>query len=267
MNNPAEYDSSESAGRAGLSVPSLGRYLWAERVARGLSRAKAIKGAPMSAAYLNAIETEIRVPGPEIVQLLADIYEFDEAQRTYVKALHAPPLDFDPTSTRSAFDDNPALRHRLQDLDDVGLIAAYFDVAWNVLGANNCFRRTFPGLADAPVGAQWFFEPTAREVLTDWEHEAALLVKLLKTDLARYRSCMATWRLLRHLERDDDFYRLWTGDTRIATGRRADDHMSVRDLGTGTISSIGIQTGRLDSDITVRHFLGIRKPSAAAESS
>ena len=252
-------------GRAGLRVPSLGEYLRAEREARGLSRARVTDRAPMSAAYLYSIETEVRTPGPEILALLADRYEFDDAQRAYVHALHAPPLQFDPQRIQTSFDDAPALQRRLADLEAVGLIAAYFDLSWNVLGANNCFRATFPGLADAPVGAQWFFESTAREVFADWEHEAALLVGLLKSDLARYRSCTATWRLLRHLERDDDFYRLWTTDRQIAVGRYTDDLMLVRDLDTGTTSSVGIQTGRIDTDLTIRHFLGIRKPRAAQE--
>ncbi|MCC3317974.1 MULTISPECIES: helix-turn-helix domain-containing protein [Nocardia] len=262
MNSVTKDGRRAGAVRAGLSVPSLGGYLRAEREARGLSREGATNGAPMSAAYLYSIESEVRMPGPEIVGLLADLYEFDDAQRAYVQALHAPPLEFDPERIQATFDQTPALQHRLDDLDSVGLIAAYVDLSWNVLGANNCFRSTYPGLADAPVGAQWFFDPIARQVLADWEHEAMVLVRFLKADLARYRSCTATWRLLRYLERDDDFYRLWTTDTQIAAGRRVDDPMLVRDLATGTTSSIEVQTGRIDTDITIRHFLGIRKPHA-----
>ena len=259
MTETSEQAPAAAKIRPGLMVPSLGQYLRAEREARGLSRERVTAVATMSAAHLAAIEKEIRVPGRQILQLLADRYDLDDAARSHLEALHAPALDFVPQQLREQVAATPALAERLADLDTVGLIAAYLDPAWNVLAANNTFRRTFPGLAEAPVGAQWFFGPVARQVLVDWDHETALLVRFLKADLARYRVAPATWRLLRQLERDDDFYRLWSADTAVAVGRDTGDLMRMRELTTGTMFSVGIQTGRWDTSISIRHFLGIRK--------
>ena len=259
---PADAPGAPRAGiRPGLRLSSLGLYLRWLRESRGVSQEKAARNVPMSTVHLGAIENGKRVPSRHTLNSLMDGYQTDAAQRRHAHELLAPPTPLVPTrELRTRISSTPGLVDRLHDLEAVGLIAAYLDPTWGVLEANTGFRRAFPGLADANW-VQWFFGPVARHIFTDWEHEASLLVRLLKADLAPYRSALTVRGLLKELERDDDFYRLWSTENTPAYGRDDSDVMHLRERDSGTPFSLSVQTSRLDTHSYVRHFLGIRKPS------
>lgn len=103
-----------------------------------------------------------------------------------------------------------------------------------VLAASQCLHCALPGLAEAADNiALWFFQPVARNLVIDWDHEATHVVAGIRGALARYRTSVDARALLRALASNPDFTRIWTAHpTSVTYGRRPGRPIRLRDNGS-----------------------------------
>ncbi|MFE9328259.1 helix-turn-helix domain-containing protein [Nocardia sp. NPDC052278] len=249
--------------RPDLELPTLGRYLRRIRDHDNdhLSREKASVKIGISAAYLVQIENGARVPTPEMVKQLATGYRLSAAQTKHLLELRAPSADVPAVETmRAHIHRTPSVLERLDDLNSAGMVAAYFGPLWHVLAANDSMRQVFPGIHEAGNLLVWHFLPIAKDVLVDWEREATLMVQILKATLGRHRKATLARRLLSRLQRDDDFYRMWTTSTHISYRRAPGVHLHIR-TADNTLASLSIETSIVaDAQTYIRLYQAVRKP-------
>lgn len=254
-----------------VTLPSLGRYLRQIRerqhhpgTRRRLSREQAARRIGLSAAYLNQIESDRRVPTRQALQLLATGYGLSEAQFEFIKELRDPPVELrDLTDTRQRHTATAAMAERLARLDQWQIMAGYFDPLWYLVSANHSLRQAFPGLKEAGNLAVWCLSPTAEPVLLDPPREIAQMAALMKTALGRHRSSAAAERLLRQLARSARFRTAWTGDIDVAYTRRPSDPLYIKQ--GRDVFAVSVEDSIIPDGATyLRLILGIRTPLSAA---
>lgn len=248
----------------GLEPPTLGRYLLQIRELKGLSREKACAHIPLSAAYLGQIESGVRVPRPEALKLLAIGYELSSAQSKHLRQLREPSVDLmGHEQMRARLRATPAVLERLDDLARAHMLAGYFDPLWNMLVANHCMYEVFPDLDRAGNLVVWHFLPVAKDTLLEWEHEAHVMVQMLKAAVGQHRKSALARQLLTRLGHNEEFYRLWTTSTEISYGRDSTEYLQLR-MQENRLSSVSIETSTVDAANTYyRLFLGVRKLTSA----
>ncbi|MCM6774409.1 helix-turn-helix domain-containing protein [Nocardia sp. CDC159] len=245
--NPVERPGTPVRG-AQARVPSLGRFLFQVREARGLSRRQARLRTTISETHIRDIEKGDRAPSPELLQTLIAGYQLSDNQARHARELLAPPLDLTPTETlRAQIQQHPRMLDYLDYLDNErGILAAYTDPLINLLAVNDRMERAFPRLREVGNVAPWIFDHYSEGVLTDRDNEKDQVVALLKAAMGVYRETPQTAHLLRRLRPCAEFNRYWTTRTRIAYGRDTTDYLRWRDQATGEhvaayISSMNVE--------------------------
>ncbi|MFD8248123.1 helix-turn-helix domain-containing protein [Nocardia sp. NPDC059691] len=255
--------------RADLAPPELGPFLRQIRESirppgksKHLSREKAAIRIGLSAAYLQQVENGVRVPTQQALHLLASGYSLTAAQIRHIRELREPAVPLVGVETlRASVAHTPALLERLDDLDQVDMLAGYFSPLWHVLATNDSLERALPGLNEAGNLALWYFSPVAHEVLVDWDQEATQMVRWLKPILGQHRSAPGTRQLLARLQADEQFYTRWTGSTDIAYRRDVDQPLILRTAQGGHLA-VNVETSTVtDTHGYIRLFLGVRKPT------
>ncbi|MBF6331799.1 helix-turn-helix domain-containing protein [Nocardia transvalensis] len=217
-------------------MPSLARFLLQIREERQMSRRQVRLKTTISETHIRDIEKGVRLPSPELLQVLIVGYQLNDSQARHARDLLAPPLDLTPTETLCAqVQQRPRMLDYLDYLDhQQGILAAYTDPLLNILAANDRMLRAFPLLDQAGNVAPWIFEDHYSEhVLTDRDNEKDQVVALLKGAMGVYRHAPQTAHLLRRLRPCAEFNRFWLTRSRIAFGRDTTDYLRWRDQATG----------------------------------
>jgi len=144
--------------------------------------------------------------------------------------------------------------------------ASYLDTRWNILSCNDAYAATFPGLVDDINVLRWFFgNELSKQVMVEWEREAALTVDWLRGLIGQSGDTGWSTEFLDELGAYPDFRRMWNGGGTTYGRTRP---MRIRDLPTGEYYALDVQMFRVDSGNhpgRVQFFLGIRTPCAGPE--
>ncbi|MFE3192635.1 helix-turn-helix domain-containing protein [Nocardia sp. NPDC059240] len=87
--------------------------------------------------------------------------------------------------------------------------AAYCNWAWEVIAANDAYQKLFPERVAAGSVMLWVFGPVGRRILVHWEEEVTNLVARMRGISAHFGNPEVGIRVLRALQDDPDFARLW----------------------------------------------------------
>ncbi|MFQ6395326.1 hypothetical protein ACLMAJ_17890 [Nocardia sp. KC 131] len=158
----------------------------------------------------------------------------------------------------------------LDDLQHLGVLAAYLDPIWNVLACNDLFLSTMPGLERTYSIGAWLFSPIAKEVWVDWEKEAAWNVAYNKAILGLYRNSQQARDLIRRLSPNSEFRRLWASSVDVNYSRDSDSLLHVRHPPNSEVASYRLSIAPMVEDMTVllviaipKAYSGPRNPSTA----
>lgn len=252
-------------GDARVFAPELGRYIQATRLAAKLSQADLAHRSGVTYSYITKLEQgDKTAPTKSILAAVARTLRLDDAGRWHM--YHLAGLDPEIESF-VAVEDGPIELTRFQRGMLTKLepdLVAIFDMRWTILACNDSYRRAFPGMMEAGNIMRWYFgAPTAREVLVEWEREAALNVAWFRGLMGQHYPAPWSVRLLRELAQYPDFRRLWSREDHVVFGRAEEDSvMRLRDLATG--GTYGIRLDRMQFERErhpVRCFVGVREDS------
>lgn len=242
-------------------IPTLGSTCRHIRTELGLSRAVAQQRHGISISYLADIEADRTTPKPETLEKLITGYELDSMRTRNLRELRSPAEHLPTTdSLRRCVHKDVGLMTYLRDLGKRDLFAAYVDPLGFILASTDRFRSLLPGIDETGNARAWQFSPHAREVLTDWHHEADRTVAAIRAVLARYRDSEQARDLMRQLRPNRDFQRLWNSSTQVAYGRHANDLLHRRDPDTHDLASYRISIADQTQNQHVLLVTAIRQP-------
>ncbi|WP_067711051.1 helix-turn-helix transcriptional regulator [Nocardia yamanashiensis] len=251
--------------RAALRAPTLAEFV-RERRSRptgrhpaGLTRKELAEATHASLGYIAKIEQgEALNPSAAILDSLATVLELDTAARVHLYHLAqqrpsaaVPPLRAPDSAIRATLD---ALQPHL---------AAALDNGWRIIDHNNAFGDALPGLTPGSHVLRWMFtDPRARIVVEEWEREATLLVGRFRSYAAMASGRDEAEAVLRDLERQPDFRRMWAaGHVRLG---RPDPDFALRDPRTATVSEVRVQRYRGTAPGPAHQlFIGLTGPASA----
>ncbi|MGY1960850.1 MmyB family transcriptional regulator [Nocardia gipuzkoensis] len=243
------------------SIPTLSTTCWMIRDHLGLSRVGSYERTRVSASYLNQIESGERIPSLETLNKLIRGYRLDSAQARHLLELRAPAEDLAPAQNlRRLVRENDGLMTHIHALEERGVLGAYMDPMWNVLACNDSFRSALPGLDASESVPVWLFSPAARDIVIDWDREAAHSVATTKAVLGRYRRSEQARELMRQLRPNSAFGRLWASSISISYGRSTGDQLHWRDLDTGELISYSLTMSEISEtgDVLLLTALPVR---------
>ncbi|MGY4103131.1 helix-turn-helix transcriptional regulator [Nocardia sp. R16R-3T] len=249
-----------------MRPPTFGGELRRLRDDRRISREKLAFAAGVSTSYITHLEGGDREhPTRPVVNALFGyldrIAALTDAERRLFFDLAGLGVDRFPSV--------PELRNEISaDMRD-GLrlhepnAAGYVDTRWNVLSCNESYAAAFPGLVDDVNVLRWFFgNELSKQVMVEWEREAALTVDWLRGLIGQSGDTAWSTEFLDELGAYTDFRRMWAAG---GTTYGRNQPMHLRDLDTGECYRFDVQLFRLDSGKhpgTIQFFLGI--PSRCA---
>ncbi|ANP52999.1 transcriptional regulator with XRE-family HTH domain [Streptomyces griseochromogenes] len=188
-----------------VGLPQTGR-----RRTPGLRREELALLTGISATWYTYLEQgrDIRA-SDQVLDALASVLKLDRHERGHLFRLagHAPPADVEEPTPLSA--EAAAVPHLLTS-HPAYIISGHYDV----LSCNRAAEELFPDLTAAtnrPANfARWvFLEPSAREVLVDWEPEARGLLARLRTLAGRHLGDPRYTRLIDELNAGSPEVRAW----------------------------------------------------------
>ncbi|MEC3916216.1 helix-turn-helix domain-containing protein [Nocardia sp. CDC160] len=192
-----------------LPLPSLGDFVEFHRKRLGLTREQLGKRAFLSARTIQKLErgeqTGLSQPTQESLGRalgLTTPVEFrhlDDLTRVHIPR---------PWLTEGMRTEVTAAERAMLD-DLMPRPAAYCNWAWEVIAANDAYERLFPGRVAAANLAYWLFGPIGREIMMDWPTESANVVARMRSIMAYFGNPEIGLSLLRGLQDDRDFARLW----------------------------------------------------------
>jgi len=245
-------------------MPNLHIWLDQLRQERGWSREIAAARARISTAYLFKIEHGRSLPTIDTLASIVQGYDLDTAQRRHTYDLWNPPQ-------RLPADDE--LRHQiatsevnahLAHLDAAHIICAYTTPLSTVLTASDRLYAALPGLRQAGNNiALWFFQPTARGLLVDWDDEAPHVVAALRAAIGPYRRSHHARALLHTLAANPHFAELWTRHpTTVSYGRPSGKPVLLRHTGSPNPAAISLQISEFHSPHAILVAYAISNASA-----
>ncbi|MEV6096176.1 helix-turn-helix domain-containing protein [Nocardia sp. NPDC051981] len=249
----------------GIEMPSLGTWLRRVRDDRELTRQQAAERSNISVDYINKIDRG-SVPTLDMVDKLITAYDMNPMQARHTRHLWAPPVPLSSIEELRERVDTPSRREALAHMDKIGMICVYTDPLWNVLSANESFRRALPGLDEARDNvAIWFFYicknfRPAMNVTLQWEQEALFHVAILRGAFGLYRTSPRARDLFDRLMRDPDFRRIWNSSLQVAYARNPNDLAHLRDPDSGEPYSISIDIAELADTRDIRVCHAFRQP-------
>lgn len=200
----------------------------------GATRQQVADAAHISIAYLAKLETgTAESPTATVLRSLASSLELsrDETQHLFDLAGRSSENVRVPTQApltvaeyRALIDPDLKLTYQAANPHLVALL----DERWNVLLCNDSYRRAYPGLLDSTNVLSWFFnDPRSRQVMVDWEKEAALTVGWFRALSARYQDSQWSRDVLEELSDAEDFQQMWSRNH--VTFDRDEPRMNLRD--------------------------------------
>lgn len=136
--------------------------------------------------------------------------------------------------------------------------AAYLDIRWNVLAANESFAAVFPGVVEDGNLMRWIFgNPAARQALPDWRREAESAAAVLRGWVGRFGDASWVVELLDELGTYPAFRRRWGTGTVEFVRRRPS---VIRDPASADKRKLHIKVFRASSERypeLIYFFLGI----------
>lgn len=239
-----------------VSPPTLAGFLRAARQRVRLSREALAAAAAVSSSYVTQLETgEKTRPSATALGALSSVLGFDGNERRHVFNLAQLPTPV-PTPPQTGISE--AMREAIEHLP---CIARYADDHWNILAVNARHRAAFPGVAESGNLVRWIFgAPIAKDVMVEWDVEAADYVYLLRGLTGAQPNNAWIRGLLDELSQYPHFVRFWN-DGNVAFHRRR-PYMHVREPDTGELYTINAQLFTpVSSPGTAAHmYLGVRIP-------
>jgi transcriptional regulator with XRE-family HTH domain len=243
---------------ANPALPTLSGYLRAARKACGLTRERLARAAAVSSSYLAQLEAgEKTRPSETTLRALASVLELGPIERRHLfNLVRAGSVPIAEPKTFSAVP--PTIQLLLDHLEPHR--AALLDDHWDVLAANNSYLRAFPGIDAAPNVMRWVFaSPGAKEVIVDWETEAAHTVHWLRGYIGAGNDVEWGAAVVADLADDPDFRRLWADE--MVTFDRPEPFIHLRDPDTGEPYTVAVhQFANLAEGEQQYLFVGIRMP-------
>lgn len=241
-----------------LPLPSLGDYVEFHRKRLGLTREALGQRAFLSARTIQKLERgeQTGLSGPSRESLgsalglttAAEFRHLDDLTRVHIPwPGFAENLRSEPTVTERAM------------LDDLmPQPAAYCNVRWDMVAANDAYRRLFPGRLEAGNALPWLFGLIGRRLVVNWAEETANAVARTRAIIARLRNPDTAVELLTEMQHDPDFSRLWL-ERRVEFDRPVDEPLYVH-TDTGPVS-VTMQLNSLPARKELLHLLiGVVRP-------
>lgn len=250
-------------------MPTLGTWLRRVRDDRGLTRQQAAERSNISVDYINKIDRG-SVPTRDMVDKLITTYDMNPRQARHTRHLWAPPAPLASIDELRERVDTPSRREALAHMDKIGMICVYTDPLWNVLTANQSFRRALPGLEEARDNvALWMFcicknfRP-AMNVTLQWDQEALFHTAILRGAFGLYRTSPRAKDLFDRLMRDPDFKRMWDTSLHVTYARNPNDLAYLRDPASGEPYSLSIDIAELADIRDIRVCHAFRQPHSGS---
>lgn len=192
-----------------LPLPSLGDYVEFHRKRLKLTREALGKRAHLSARTIQKLErgeqTGLSQPSLDSLANALELSARDERRHLdELTRVHIPRPWF-PQSVRS--EATPDERAMLDDL--MPHPAAFCNIRWDVVVANEAYEALFPGRVEIGNAIRWLFAPAGRKAVLNWEAEAASDVSRMRGILAHFGNPAVGIELLAELQHDPDFAVLW----------------------------------------------------------
>jgi transcriptional regulator with XRE-family HTH domain len=243
--DPADPTSAAAGAPPVVRPPTLGDFLRAARRRRQLSRDQLATAAAVSSSYIAQLETgEKTHPTVAALRALAAALDLGppDLRHLYDLARLPPSERDDRAGWHEAADLTTAVTPDMQTfLDSLNPTqAAYFDNRLNVVSANASYARGFRGLIESGNVLRWIFTaPAAKQILVEWEQEAALTVHWFRGLMGTHENDERSARLLDELSNSPDFARMWL-DEHIDFGRTT-PYLQMRDPDTGELATLNAQ--------------------------
>jgi len=228
-----------------------------------MTRAQLAVASGLSTGYITKLEQgHADNPSAEVVHRLCEALEISGAQRVHLFALARQVPT--PTGSAGVVVDPDATRRSIT-AEQIEMLerlnphtCSYVDQYWNVLYANSECRRLYRGLTEAGSTLTWMFlSSEAREVMVDWDFEAATMVAWMRAMYARRPDDAVFRALLEQCAVNPDFVTYWDSQD-VVVARKA-PHLRLRDLDTGEIHEIIAQLWPSpDPTQPISFYLGIR---------
>ncbi|AYF78435.1 XRE family transcriptional regulator [Nocardia yunnanensis] len=215
-----------SADELKLPLPSLADYVHFHRKRLGSTREALGQRAFLSARTIQKLErgeqTGLSLPTQQSLGRALGLDHPDEFRHLDdLTRVHIPRPSI-PEVVRAEV--TAAERAMLEDL--MPRPAAYCNWRWDVIAANDAYEQLFPGRVAAGNVMHWLFGPIGRKIMATWDEETP-------NDVARMRGICAYFgnpepgvALLRDLQDDPDFARLWlTRKVRFDRGVEEPQHV------------------------------------------
>jgi transcriptional regulator with XRE-family HTH domain len=252
-----------------LRPPTLGSYLRSARRSKNLSRDQLAVAASVSASYVTQLESgEKRHPSVAALRSIAAALGLDIRQLRHLfnlAGLSGDQCDDEsresPSAAVLATEITPEMKMAIDQLEPT--LAAYLDPHWNVLAANKSYAASFPGVIECGNVFRWYFIwPEAKQVVTDWQHEATLTVKWLRGYLGRNSDDKWAAALLAELSESPDFVKMWL-EGGVAFHRES-PYVNLRDPDTGALYTVNMQMHEVATNNPHTHIgvlIGTRVPN------
>ncbi|WP_197521724.1 helix-turn-helix domain-containing protein [Nocardia sp. 852002-20019_SCH5090214] len=248
-------------------MPNLHIWLDQIRQERGWSREIAAARARISTAYLFKIEHGRSLPTIDTLASIVQGYDLDTAQRRHTYDLWNPPRRLPADDDLRHQIATPEVNAHLAHLDSAHIICAYTTPLATVLTASDRLYDALPGLRHSGNNlALWFFQPSARELVVDWDDEAPHVVAALRAAIGPYRNSHHARALLRTLAADPQFAELWRAHpTAVSYGRPSGKPVLLQHTGSPDPAAISLQISEFRSPHAIVVAYGISNTSAGCK--
>lgn len=254
-----------------LRPPTLGNYLRSARRAQNRSRDQLAIAASVSTSYITQLESgEKKHPSVAALRSIAAALELDGSQLRHLFNLAGLSADQYATesreSPRAAAMATEITREMKMAIDQLEpTLAAYLDPHFNVLATNKSWAASFPGIIECGNVLRWYFTwPEAKQVVIDWEREAALTVKWLRGYLGRNSDDKWASSLLAELSESPEFVKMWLEGGVLF--HRETPYFAFRDPESGETYTVNMQIHEVATNNPHSHIsvcIGTRVPPAA----
>ncbi|WP_063712548.1 helix-turn-helix domain-containing protein [Nocardia concava] len=229
--------------------PALGLLLRRLRADRHASREKLAFAAGVSTSYIARLESGHREhPTHAVIEALTRCLEIahplSPPDRRHLRDLAGLTDERipNPAELRAELADDLHTYLELQQPHP----AAYLDIRWNLLAANDSCAATFPGLVENGNLMRWIFgDPRAKHTLPEWKREAKSAAAVLRGWVGRHSHAPWVAELLDELGTYPAFQRSWAANTVEFVRRRP---ALVRDPGTADIRHLHPRVFRATSE-------------------
>lgn len=250
-----------------VEMPDLGCWARQLRAHLGLSRPAAAARLHLSVDTLKSIErNSAAAPSAVTLDRIIAGYDLGPAQQRFTRELAQPAVPLRSVGALRELLAVPEQQARLSRLGREGLACAFIDPLWNVVAANDPFSEAFPGVDDFDGNlALWHFrrdtsKAASASIFVFADRASAFFTATLRGALGRHRDAPQALALLRRLRTSATFTSVWTSSVAVAYGRSPDEHIHLRDAGTGEPYSMSVQLGAVAGSRDMRLCLAYRLP-------